>query len=136
MTITASVRRLGDGLTNEVDVNGRHAITTDEPVSLGGADRGPAPHELLPAALASCIATTVATYARNRGWDIKELVVDVDYDTETRPRHFEVAVQLPDGLSPEQVLRLERAAASCPVRRALEGGFSVTERVLSTPRAA
>jgi putative redox protein len=136
MKVTASSRRLGDGLSNEVDLNRRHTITTDEPVSLGGADRGPAPHELLPAALASCIATTVVAYARNRGWDVETLVVDVDYDTDARPRRFGVAVQLPDGLSPEQVRRLERVAASCPVRRALEGGFSFEERVLSMPRAA
>ena len=136
MTITASARRLGDGLTSEVDVNGRHTITTDEPVSLGGADRGPAPHELLPAALASCIATTIATYAANRDWDLEGLAVDVDYDTEARPRRFDVAVQLPDGLSSEQVRRLERVAASCPVRRALDAGFSFEERVLSMPRAA
>ncbi len=136
MKFTASSRRLVDGLSNEVDVNGRHTITTDEPVSLGGTDRGPAPHELLPAALASCIATTVVTYARNRGWDAEALVVDVGYDTDSRPRRFQVAVQLPDDLSPEQVRRLERVAASCPVRKALEGGFSFEERVLAAPRAA
>jgi putative redox protein len=136
MPITASARRVGDGLVNEVDVNGRHTITTDEPVSLGGADRGPAPHELLPAALASCIATTIAMYARNRGWDVEKLAVDVDYDTQARPRRFEIAVQLPDDLSSEQVRRLERVAESCPLRRALEDGFSFEERVLSMPRAA
>ena len=136
MKSSASSRPLGDGLSNEVDVNGRHTITTDEPVSLGGTDRGPAPHELLPAALASCIATTVVSYARNRGWNAEGLVVDVDYDTDASPSHFEVAVQLPEGLSPEQVRRLKRVAASCPVRRALEGGFGFEERVLSMPRAA
>jgi putative redox protein len=136
MTITASARRLGDGLANEVDVNGRHTITTDEPASLGGSDQGPAPHELLPAALASCIATTVAMYARNRDWDVEGLAVDVDYDTEARPRRFEIAVQLPDDLSPEQARRLGRVAESCPIRRALEAGFSFEERVLSMPRAA
>lgn len=136
MAFTASSRCIGDGLTSEVEVNGRHTITTDEPVSLGGADLGPAPHELLPAALASCIATTIAMYARNRGWDMEAPVVDVNYDAEARPRRFEIAVQLPDGLSPERVRRLERVAASCPLRRALEGGFSFEERVLSMPRAA
>jgi putative redox protein len=136
MTITASARRLGDGLTSEVDVNGRHTITTDEPASLGGADRGPAPHELLPAALASCIATTVASYAGNRGWEVDGLEVDVAYDPETSPRRFEVTVRLPDGLSSEQIERLERVSARCPVRRALEAGFSFEERLLSMSRAA
>jgi putative redox protein len=75
-------------------------------------------------------------YARNRAWGVEGLAVDVDYDTEARPRRFEIAVELPDGLSSEQVGRLERVAESCPIRRALEGGFSFEERVLAAPRAA
>ncbi|MGA8745153.1 MAG: OsmC family protein [Solirubrobacterales bacterium] len=134
--MTATARRLGEGLTNEVDINGRHTITTDEPLSLGGADRGPAPHELLPAALASCITTTIASYAQRRDWKLDGLEVEVAYDPETSPRRFEVAVRLGDGLSPEQIERLERVSARCPVRRALEAGFSFKERLHSMPRAA
>lgn len=136
MAMTATARRLGEGLTNEVDINGRHTITTDEPLSLGGADRGPAPHELLPAALASCITTTIASYAQRRDWKLDGLEVEVAYDPETSPRRFEVAVRLGDGLSPEQIERLERVSARCPVRRALEAGFSFKERLHSMPRAA
>ena len=57
MTMQATARRVADTLEHEVDVNGRHVIVTDEPEPLGGTDRGPAPHELLPAVLAACAAT-------------------------------------------------------------------------------
>ena len=135
MAMTATARRLNGTLKHEVDVNGRHAIVTDEPVSLGGTDEGAAPHELLPAALASCVATTIAMYAETKGWDIGEISVDVEYSTECSPRRFEVAVHLPDDLSTEQLRRVERVARACPLRRALEAGFTFEERLLVMPRA-
>lgn len=81
MTLTASARSDGAAVRQTVEVNGRHTIITDEPSSLGGSDTGPAPHELLPATLASCIATMIALYAQRREWDIGEQRVDVAYDT-------------------------------------------------------
>lgn len=132
----ATARRVGATLKQEVDVNGRHAIATDEPLSIGGTDEGPAPHELLPAALAACISSMVALYAQKRDWDIGEISVDVDYDPETSPRRVIAVLHLPDDLSAEQVRRLERVAEKCPVRRALETGFSFEEQVVTAPRAA
>ena len=129
MSMTATTRRMGKTLKHEIDVNGRHSIVTDEPESLGGTDEGPAPHELLPAALAACIATMVAMYAERRGWDIGDPVVDVDYDTESTPRRIAISVELPDHLTPDQRRRLEHVAETCPLRRALEAGFTFEERV-------
>jgi putative redox protein len=138
MAMYAIAHRLGSSLTHEVDVNGRHVILTDEPERLGGSDRGPAPHELLAATLASCIATTVAMYAQNRGWEIGETSVQVDYDNDSAPRRFTVNLQLPRRLTPAQQDKLARVAASCPVRRALEAGFQFDERISTheTPKAA
>jgi putative redox protein len=133
MSMTATARRIGNGLKHEVDVNGRHTILTDEPERLGGTDQAPAPHELLAAALASCVATMIAMYAQNRGWEIGETAVEVDYDPDSMPRRFAVDVHLPDGLTSDQRRRLERVAATCPVRRALEAGFTFQERILTTP---
>jgi putative redox protein len=129
MSFTATARTVGDTLRQEVDVNGRHTIVTDEPTSVGGTDEGPAPYELLPATLASCVSTMVAMYAKNRGWPLDGVSVDVEYDTDAVPRHFDVTVNLPAGLAPEQVRRLTRVADTCPVRRALEAGFAFDERI-------
>ena len=132
MSMNATARRIGSSLRHEIDVNGRHTILTDEPVGVGGTDSGPAPHELLPAALAACVATMVALHAQNRSWDIGETEVSVDYDPDTVPRRLTVELSLPEGLTDEQVARLERVAATCPVRRALEAGFAFEERVVFT----
>ena len=129
MSLTASAHRIGNTLRHEVDVNGRHSIVTDEPACLGGTDTGPAPHELLAATLASCVSTMVALYATRKGWEIGEISTNVEYDHESEPRRFDITVNLPDGLTRDQIERLQRVADTCPVRRALEAGFSFDEHI-------
>jgi putative redox protein len=129
MSFTASAHSIDGTLRHEIDVNGRHTITTDEPESLGGTDTGPAPHELLAATLASCVSTMIVLYAQRRDWDLGDIRVDVDYDPDTTPRAVEVTVHLPEGLTTDQTERLTRVADTCPVRRALEAGFTFDERI-------
>ncbi|MFI4977786.1 MAG: OsmC family protein [Solirubrobacterales bacterium] len=135
MSMTATARHTGKGLEHEVDVNGRHTIVTDEPKRLGGTDQGPAPHELLVATLAACVATMIAMYVQSQGWDIGETAVEVAYDPDTVPRRLSVDLHLPNDLTPEQRRRLERIAETCPVRRALEAGFAFEERTVISQAA-
>jgi len=132
MSMTATARTTGGGLRQEVDVNGRHTIVTDEPQRIGGTDLGPAPHELLAATLASCIATMIAMYAQNRGWNLGETSVEVDYDPDSVPRRFAIDIHLPNDITTNQQRRLHRVAETCPVRRALEAGFAFEERMVTT----
>jgi len=138
MAMTATARRVDDGFKHEVDVNGRHLLVTDEPERVGGTDEGPAPHELLATMLASCAATMVAVYARNRGWSLGETAVEVTYDPESSPRQVVIELRLPGDLDPERRRRLERVASTCPARRALEAGFVFEERTVAStvPSAA
>ena len=135
MTMTATARSIDGGLRHEVDVNGRHAIVTDEPESLGGTDEGPAPHELLPAMLASCVSTMITLYARARNWALGEVRVEVVYDSGSTPRHLDLRIYLPEGLTDDQVRRLRKVADSCPARRALEAGFTFDEQLVLADRA-
>jgi putative redox protein len=130
MSFTATARSINGTLRHEVDVNGRHVIVTDEPESLGGTDTGPAPHELLPAMVASCVSTMVMMYAQARDWQLGDIRVEVQYDTDVTPRQCAVRLHLPKGLRSEQIKRLERVAESCPARRALEAGFTFDEELL------
>jgi len=130
MTMTATARPINGTLRHEIDVNRRHTTITDEPEQLGGNDTAPTPHELLPAILASCVSTMISLYARNHGWQLEQLRVDVAYDPEITPRRIQTTVHLPAGLTADQVRRLERVAHTCPVKRALETGFTFDERIL------
>jgi putative redox protein len=118
-TLTATARSVPGTLVQEVAV-GRHVIVTDEPERLGGTGTAPAPHELLPAAVASCVSTMIVMYARTKGWDLGGVTVEVVYDKDATPRRFDVATRFGADLTAEQLDRLERVAATCPVRRALE----------------
>lgn len=129
MSLTATARSIPGTLRQEVAIDGKHRLFTDEPERLGGEGRGPAPHELFPAALAACISTTLAMYARTKGWDLGELAVSVDYDSHATPRRFEIAVEVGGELSAEQLQRLEKVAESCPLRRSLEAGFAFSESI-------
>lgn len=129
--LRASAVSIGGTLRHEVAIDGgRHVLFTDEPEHLGGEDTAPAPHELFPAALASCVSTTILMYARTRGLDIGDVRVDVDYDHRSTPRRFEIAVHLDPALAPDLVQRLTKVANACPVRRAIETGIVFDERIV------
>ncbi len=125
----ATAKLIHGTLRNEVLIRDSFLLVTDEPESYGGEDTGPAPHELLAAALAACISTTIATYARTKEWALGEVLVEVEYDQTVTPRRFRVDVHLKGDFDAEQIARLERAAATCPVRRSLEAGFAIEEHV-------
>ena len=123
-------RRVSGKLEQSVSVRG-HRLTADEPVKHGGEDTGPSPQELLAASLASCTAITMEMYAERKGWDIGELVVDVDYEPAQRgsPTKFEMKVKLPKELPQEQQQRLMQIVAKCPVHRTLEGEVMFEEKL-------
>jgi len=129
MSLYATAHSSCDTLRQEVLISGRHRLVTDEPIRLGGTDQGPAPHELLPAAVAACVVTTIRMYARTKGWELGELTVGVVYDHQSVPRTFEVDIDLPDGLTADQTRRIMRAAETCPIRRAIEAGMTIDERL-------
>lgn len=129
MTLIASARSVPGTFRQDVLIDGRHHITTDEPERLGGEGRGPAPHELLPAALAACISATLGAYGRTKEWDLGEITVDVEYDNKSVPRHFDISIGTTGDVDEAQLVRLEKVAAACPLRRALETGFAFDERL-------
>jgi putative redox protein len=129
MSLTATARSIPGTLRQEVVIDGQHRLITDEPEQLGGEGSAPAPHELFPAALASCISTTLVMYARTKGWELGDVAVAVEYDNKSTPRRFEIAIELGGDLTGEQLKRLDKVAASCPVRRAIEAGIEFDETI-------
>ena len=136
MTLTATARSIPGTLRQEVVIDGGHRLITDEPVQLGGDGSAPAPHELFPAALASCVSTTLVMYARTKGWNLGDVFVAVNYDHRSTPRRFDVSIGLTGHLDDAQLARLEKVARSCPVRRSIEAGFEFAETIETTDGAA
>jgi putative redox protein len=126
----AIARRENGKLKHEVEIRG-HRLVADEPKDTGGDDAGPSPQELLAASLASCTAVTIEMYADRKGWDLGEVVVDVDYEPAQRgsPTSFAMTVRLPKELPEEQREKVMQIAAKCPVHRTLEGEVMFDEKV-------
>jgi putative redox protein len=128
--LRAIARRNGGTLKHHVEM-GSHRLIADEPQDEGGTDQGPSPQELLAASLASCSAVTLEMYANRKGWDVGEVIVDVDYEPAQRgsPTKFTMDVQLPKELPEEQREKLLQIVAKCPVHRTLEGEVMFEEQV-------
>jgi putative redox protein len=130
MSLTATSRSIPGTLRQEIVIDGKHRLITDEPAEVGGDGSAPAPHELLPAALAACVSTTLLMYARRKGWELGEVRVDVSYDHGVTPRRADITIRIGVDLNAEQLARLEKVAAACPVRRSIETEFQFNEQIV------
>ena len=128
MSLLATSYSIPGTLRQDVVVDGRFHLATDEPERLGGGDSAPSPHELVPAALAACVSTTLLMNARGKGWNLGLVEVDADYDHRSEPRRCEIVIRTENELSDAQLERLAKVAETCPVRRALASGVEFSER--------
>ena len=98
-------------------------IETDAPVDNCGKGERFSPTDLVGAALASCIATTLGIVAQRKGWNLDGLRVEVAKAMTTEgPRRIArlpVVVHMPAGVPPECREEAERIARTCPVHRSL-----------------
>jgi putative redox protein len=107
---------------------GPHALAADEPAEAGGGDAGPAPFELLAAALGACTTMTLRMYAERKGWALRGVEVGVERvrrEGATPENLLRRRIRLEGDLDAAQRARLLEIAGKCPVHRALEGGVAV-----------
>ena len=129
MSMRASAQRI-NGFRHVVKVR-QHRLNSDEPRESGGDDVAPSPQELLAASLATCTAVTMEMYADRKGWNLRDVEVEVEYVPAERgcPTKFSLTLRLPSDLTDEQVQRLKVIATKCPVHRTLDGEVMFDERV-------
>jgi putative redox protein len=116
-----------------------HGLVADEPVALGGTDRGPTPYELLLGALSGCMAMTLRMYADHKGWPLEGAEVRLrtarshERDCEQCATEavgitrIERSLELAGPLTDEQRARLRQIADRCPVKQTLERGIRVVD---------
>lgn len=117
--------------------SGVHHLLADEPEAIGGQDTGPAPYDLLAAALASCTAITLRMYADRKQWPVTSIEVDVQHDKihasdcadcetmEGKIDQFSRTLHIEGNLTPAQRQRMVEIADNCPVHRTLENEVKV-----------
>jgi putative redox protein len=131
----------GTGTYTQRITAGRHVLTADEPSSVGGADAGPNPYDLLLAAVGACTSMTVRMYAIRKGLPLRRTTVRLrhdrvhakdcaqdSHDTTLTRIHREIMLDGP--LTEEDRQRLFEIADRCPVHRTLS-----TKTIIETTRA-
>lgn len=136
------VRLEGDDYTTEIQAD-HHALVADEPIAVGGNNFGPSPYELLNASLGACTAMTLKMYARRKKWDLKEVLVHLNYDKtnvysehqsdpdnkDSRIDRFERELELIGDLDDEQKARLLEIANRCPVHKTISSPSEFVTRL-------
>jgi putative redox protein len=107
-------------------VAGHHSLTSDERPAAGGRDAGPAPHELLCAALGACTAITLRMYAQRKEWELRAVHVDVLLQIEGKEHTITRRLRFEGDLDQAQRARLADIAERTPVTLTLKQGATIT----------
>lgn len=122
----------GGGFLTALEVGGHHLIA-DEPADVGGENLGPAPTQLLSAALAACTSMTLQMYAARKKMALERVATTVTREAHTREvdgtkqtvTRFERTIEIVGDIDAAQRSRLIEIAERCPVHRTLEGEIHI-----------
>lgn len=134
---TVVVSSTGNGVFEQMLLNGRHTTLADEPKAVGGNDVGPGPYEFLLMALGSCTSMTLQMYAGRKKWPLAQVVVRLrhakvyaeDCENCEKPTakidRIEREIEVIGALDAEQRSRLLEIANQCPVHRTLSSKIDI-----------
>ena len=97
-------------------------LRTDAPKDIGGEASAFSPTDLVAAALASCVLTTVAMYGERHELDLTGMTAHVGKEMIASPRRIgrlPLMVHLPASVAEDVRPHIERIARACPVHASL-----------------
>lgn len=127
---------------------GKHQFLADEPASFGGLNGGPAPYDLLLAALGACTAMTMRMYAERKGLPLEHVSVSLRHEKihaadcvtcETKDGKvdwIDREITLRGALDAAQREALLAIADKCPVHRTLHSEVVVRTRTADATEPA
>ena len=121
---------------------GKHRIVADEPKSVGGADLGMTPYDLLLAALGTCTSMTLRMYAKRKNLNVDTIAVKLEHDRihstdcgscEDQPGKVDQIrrmIRIEGDLTDAQRNRMLEIADMCPVHRSLQNQKQITSEFM------
>ncbi len=128
------------GFRTEIIANG-HDLVADEPISVGGANSGPTPYDLLVSALGACTGMTIRMYADRKKLPLDSIVVRLrhekihvqdcqDCEDSTRKIDFiEREIELKGDLDQPTRQSILEIANRCPVHKTLESRSRIASKL-------
>lgn len=116
----------------EIESPSGNVVISDEPLEMGGKNLGFSPKELLASSLAACTSATLRMYADQKGWDLREvkLQIDLERDEEANKTVIHRKMQLFGNLDEKQRERLFKVANACPVHKILTNPIEINTEVI------
>ena len=121
---------------------GRHHLVADEPTSVGGADMGVTPYDLLLAALGTCTSMTLRMYAKRKGLNVDAIQVKLQHgrihaadcegceDQSGKVDLIRRLIRIEGDLTDAQRQRMLEIADMCPVHRTLHNQKQITSEFM------
>ncbi len=128
------------GFRTEIIANG-HSLVADEPVSVGGANSGPTPYDLLVSALGACTGMTLRMYADHKTLPLDAVIVRLRHqkihaedcqdceDPKSKIDFIEREIELQGDLDQPAKQKMLEIANRCPVHRTLESRSRIASKL-------
>ena len=104
---------------------GHHRLTADEGPELGGKDAGPAPYDLLGAALGACTVITLRMYAERKQWPVTSVEADIHFKREDKVERINRILHIEGADAEQKKKRMAEIAERTPVTLTLKRSLDI-----------
>ncbi len=111
-------------------------ILADEPIEVGGQNKGLAPTQLLLSSVGACKAITMRMYANRKEWKVDKIDIkvtsEVQKSEQQQTTYIKCNIFIEGDLDEEQKKRLYAIGEKCPVHKMLMNPIVIESNLIDT----
>ncbi len=112
------------------------SILADEPIDLGGQNKGFAPTQLLLSSIGSCKAITMKMYANRKNWKVNKIDIKVSSEVQRSEQqqttYIKCNIFIEGDLDEVQRKRLHVIGEKCPIQKMLQHPVIIESNLIDT----